>query len=262
MGDRIASIPYKEHPGTILAGYMGSISHGTYIPNDDPNGIDDVDVMAVCVSTKDQYLGLGHYLTQSRFEQKIWKEAEWDVTTFEVRKFIYLMLKQNPNTVGLLWLPEDKLFIKTKLGEMLIANRSIFSSRLAYESFAGYANGQLHKMSHYTKEGYMGEKRMKLVDKYGYDCKNAAHLIRLLKMCIEFLETGEFHVDRTGRGADMLKKIKSGEWEMMAVKVYADELFHAAREAYLKCQLPPTPDYDKANKLTQDIVEEYFYGKS
>ena len=108
--------------------------------------------------------------------------------------------------------------------------------------------------------GYMGKKRKSLVDKYGYDCKNAAHLIRLLKMCIEFLETGKFNVDRTNIDADVLKKIKSGGWELMAVKTYADELFHVAREAFLKCQFPPAPDYNKATKLTQDIVEDYFFG--
>lgn len=262
MGDRELnpSIPYKEYPGTIMAGYMGSISHGTYIPNTDPNSIDDIDVMAVAVATKDQYLGLGHYLVQSRFEQEIWKEAEWDVITFDVRKFIYLLLKQNPNVVGLLWLPEDKMFINTRWSKMIIDRRELFSSKMAYESFAGYARGQMHKMTHYTKEGYMGEKRMGLVNKYGYDVKNAAHLIRLLKMCIEFLETGVFNVDRTNIDAEELKQIKTGGMALMDVKVYADQLFHKAHDAYLKCSMRETPDYDLANKLTQDIVEDYFYG--
>ena len=87
----------QEQPGVfdwaILSGYRGSIAHGMYVPSNDPDSIDDIDVMAVCVSEKDQYIGLGHYLIKSRFEQDIWKEAEWDVTTFEIRKFVYLLLK-------------------------------------------------------------------------------------------------------------------------------------------------------------------------
>ena len=42
----------------------------------------------------------------------------------------------------------------------------------------------------------MGEKRKAIVRKYQYDVKNAAHLIRLLRMGIEFLETGELRVFR------------------------------------------------------------------
>lgn len=43
---------------------------------------------------------------------------------------------------------------------------------------------KLHKQ-HFS--GYMGEKRKAMVRKYQYDVKNAAHLIRLLRMGAEFL---------------------------------------------------------------------------
>ena len=39
--------------------------------------------------------------------------------------------------------------------------------------------------------GYMGDKRKRLVVELGYDAKNASHCVRLLRMCIEFLTTGE-----------------------------------------------------------------------
>ena len=32
---------------TILLGYVGSTAHGTYIPKNDPNCIDDIDVVIV-----------------------------------------------------------------------------------------------------------------------------------------------------------------------------------------------------------------------
>jgi len=46
--------------------------------------------------------------------------------------------------------------------------------------------------------GYLGDKRKQLVLKHGYDAKNAAHLIRLLRMGIEFLT--KRHVDRGSFG--------------------------------------------------------------
>lgn len=52
---------------------------------------------------------------------------------------------------------------------------------------------KLHR-EHFS--GYMGEKRKAMVRKYQYDVKNAAHLIRLLRMGTEFLTTGELQVYR------------------------------------------------------------------
>jgi hypothetical protein len=48
----------------------------------------------------------------------------------------------------------------------------------------------------YYSGGYMGQKRRELVRRVGYDAKNAAHLIRLLRMGIEFLTEGTLHVER------------------------------------------------------------------
>ena len=42
----------------ILHCYRGSIAHGMYIKSSDPLSIDDKDTMAICVPTKDYYLGL------------------------------------------------------------------------------------------------------------------------------------------------------------------------------------------------------------
>jgi hypothetical protein len=49
-------------------------------------------------------------------------------------------------------------------------------------------------------------------EQFGYDLKHAFHLICLLRMASEFLETGEMHVDRTNIDAEHLKAIKRGGW--------------------------------------------------
>lgn len=42
----------------ILEGFRGSQAHGTYIPSDDPDSIDDIDYMGIYVMPLDHYLGL------------------------------------------------------------------------------------------------------------------------------------------------------------------------------------------------------------
>lgn len=170
---------------------MGSKSHNTYIPDNNPDSIDDVDIMGVCVDDKSGYIGL-----RKTTQQKDVQYREWDSVVYELQKYVRLLLKQNPNVLGLLWLPKDCYIHVSRYGQMLIDNRNIFSSNAIYKSFIGYAHDQCKNMRSWAFKGYMGEKRKALVEKWGYDCKNASHLIRLLRMGIEFLNYGILTVYR------------------------------------------------------------------
>jgi predicted nucleotidyltransferase len=233
-------------PQTLLLGYCGSLAHGTHIPKTDPNSIDDKDIMGVCVAPLTNYLGL------SNFEQLEKKEGEWDSVVYEVRKYIRLLLKQNPNVLGLLWLQKKDYIYVGESRQELLDNRGLFVSKLAYHSFSGYAYSQLHKMTHGAFNGYMGKKRKELVDKFGFDAKNGSHLIRLLRMGIEFLTEGELHVFR--EDASELKEIKAGQWTLEEVKEEAERLFSLAREAYVRSKLSDKPDAVKAEELLIKIL--------
>ena len=235
--------------GTILLAYRGSIAHGMYVPNSDPNSIDDKDLMGVCIPHERFYFGLGN------FEQAEVKHREWDSVVYEIRKFCRLLVQQNPNVMSLLW-NEPKYYIDiSPEGQALIDNRGLFVSRKAYHAFSGYAYSQLKRMTHLAFEGYMGEKRRGLVQKFGYDTKNAAHLIRLLRMGIEYLNEGKLYVDRGAVGdAPMLLAIKRGEWELEKVKEEADRLFKRAEEAYDRCRLPAGVDTQKVDELLTGIL--------
>ena len=235
---------------TILLGYVGSVSHGTQIPSTDPDSIDDIDLMGVSIGPANIYVGLG------TFEQKEVEYREYDSVVYEIRKFFRLLLKQNPNVLGLLWLQHQNYIYKSPAGQSIIDNRNLFVSKEAYHSFSGYAHGQLHRMEHSACQGYMGKKRKQLVEKFGFDTKNAAHLIRILRMGIEFLTDGEIRVFR--EDAAELKEIKSGKWPLEKIKKEADALFILAREAYVRSPLPPKPKYSEAEELLMDIVRSSF----
>lgn len=234
----------------ILLGYRGSKTHGTYRPNTDPNSIDDIDVMGVMLSDPQAYYGFGQQETFERMENP------WDVVVYDVRKFVQLLCKMNPNVLSLLWLPSN-LYIKTDpLGQRLLENKSLFVSKEAYNSFTGYAYSQLHKMEHGANLGYMGDKRKKLVEKFGYDTKNASHLIRLLKMGIEFLSTGQLNVMREDN--TYLVDIKNGKYDLPYIKAEADRLFKLAEVALVNSKLPDRVDTVKAEKLLVGILQDHF----
>jgi len=235
---------------SILTAYRGSIAHGMYIPKNDPNSIDDKDVIAICIPPVDYYYGLRQF--GSRGTKEI-KKNEWDIVVFEYVKAIRLLQKGNPNILNLLWL-EPQHYIKiTEAGQLLLDNRNLFVAKHVYHSFIGYARGQFHRMTHLAFKGYMGEKRKKLVEKYGYDTKNGSHCLRILKMGIEFLTDGELHVLR--KDAQQLLEVKRGEWTLEQVKAEAERLFILADTAYVHSKLPNKPDYEKINKLCINIAE-------
>ena len=237
-------VPIKKE--IILEGYRGSISHGVYVPD----CIDDKDIFGIFIPPKEYILGLNVWDCYEAFE------GDYDYLYYGLKKFFSLALKGNPNTLSLLWLKDQFYTIKTELGEEIITNRDIFSSKQAYHAFNGYAYGQLRRMTHLAFEGYMGDKRKKLAEKFGYDCKNASHCIRLLEMGIEFLTEGKLNVWRENN--QKLLAIKLGEWTLEKVQAEADRLFKLADEAYVKSNLPNEPDYKKANELLIDITEKFW----
>jgi len=244
---------YPELNWVILLGYRGSIAHGTYVPNSDPNSIDDKDVIGICIPPIDYYYGLKTF--GSRGTKEI-KDGEWDIVLFEFVKAIRLLEKGNPNILSILWLEPNHYIYISPLGKLLIENRNLFVGKHVYHSFVGYAYGQLHRMTHFAFQGYMGEKRKRLVEKFGFDVKHGAHLIRLLKMGIEFLNDGELHVLR--QDVQQLLEIKRGEWPLERVKEEAERLFIAAETAYILSKLPNKPDREKINDLCIEIIKMYF----
>ena len=234
---------------SILAGFRGSIAHNTYIPSDNPKGIDDIDLMAVYMAPVEYYIGLGHGRRYRKGSHVL--NGKFDCARYELKHFINLALKSNPSILSLLWI-EDKHYLKISDGmKTLLDNKELFSSKQAYTTFTGYAASQLKKMERFNYKGYMGAKRKALVNKYGYDCKNASHLIRLLKMGAEFLDSGKLKVYRTG-DARMLTQIKTGMWTLEDVKQRANEELDNVKSAFANSKLPAEPDRKAVEELLME----------
>lgn len=228
-----------------LAGYRGSVAHGTA-----GDVIDDVDVGGVFIAPANHYFGL------TRFEhvERIGVAGKYDFALFEIRKYFRLLLKSNPNVLSLLWLPQNLFIIQSDWGKELVANRRMFMSKKLYKSFGGYAYGQLRRMTHpCTDQAFQGKRRRERFEKFGYDCRNAAHLIRLLRMGTEALVMGEINVAR--HDAKQLKEIKSGRWSLQQIEAEAERLQHLLDSAFVKSELPASPDYKKAERLLIDILQ-------
>lgn len=243
--------PFDLQKHALVVCRRGSEAQGTYVPSTDPNSIDDRDLMVIYAADIDFYLGL---------RSKIKENYEgingcWDVCMYEYRKFVNLLIKQNPNVVGMLWLEEEDYLYKTPAFQTLIDNKLLFRSKQAYHSFVGYAKGQLSRIKGTAGQGYLGSKRKELVAKYGYDIKDAGHVIRLLHMAQEFMETGMLNVKRRWDRLQLID-IKTGKWPFDAVIEHIEKCFIDCDKAAAKTFLPERVDLDPVNEIYKQILFE------
>jgi len=236
----------------ILLGFRGSVSHGTYRPPEEPTSIDDVDLMGVHVGPIEHYLGF----RRKNQETIDYMKGKWDVVSYEIRHYVSLLKKNNPNVMQLLWLPQSFYIRHDRWGRKLIENRKLFLSKRAYHAFKGYAYSQLKKLKKKKHFGYMGEKRKKLVQQFGYDTKYASHLIRLLKTGSEYLREQKLRLPRPD--AEQLLSIKNGEWEYEYIVNLAHHLFDDLKEARDESSLPDEPNEESIEQLLMEIVAGYY----
>ena len=61
-------------------------------------------------------------------------------------KLFSLLYKCNPNVIEILGCKPEHYAMVSEYGQMLLYNRQLFLSKLAYGSFAGYARGQFQRL--------------------------------------------------------------------------------------------------------------------
>ena len=95
--------------------------------------------------------------------------------------------------------------------------------------------------------------RAEIEARWGYDCKNAMHLVRLLRMCREILEMGRVIVRRPDR--EELLAIRHGAWTYERLVEWADAEDKALDEVAARSPLPRSPDRARLDALCVSIVE-------
>ena len=151
---------------------------------------------------------------------------------WELQKFLVLALKANPNVLECLYTPlVEKI---SPLAEELLAMRSIFLSRLVYQTYNGYVMSQFKKMEQDLRSH--GEVRW----------KHAMHLIRLLLSGIAVLQEGFVPV-RVEKHRENLLSARNGEMPWSELNAWRLRLHEEFDRAYARTHLPERPDYEKAN---------------
>jgi predicted nucleotidyltransferase len=162
-----------------------------------------------------------------QLENRETEECYW-----EIRKFVTMALKANPNVLECLYTPLVEF--STPLADELIAGRSAFLSKLIYQTYNGYVMSQFKRL----------EQDIRTDGKPKW--KHAMHLIRLLLAGIEALNEGTIPV-QASMHRERLLAIKRGEVAWEDVNAWRLNLHKEFDQAFATTALPDRPDYAWAN---------------
>ena len=203
----------------ILRCVIGSRAYG--LANDDS----DVDRRGIYLPPSILHWSL--YGVPGQLERDATQEAYW-----EVQKFLSLALKANPNVLECLYTPLVEH--ATPLAQELLDLRSIFLSRLVYQTYNGYVMSQFKKMQADIRNH--GQVKW----------KHVMHLIRLLIAGITALREGFVPV-RVDEHREMLLAIRRGEIPWSETEKWRLNLHAEFDRALEETKLPERPDYERAN---------------
>jgi uncharacterized protein len=113
----------------LLKCISGSQAYGLALPHS------DTDIKGVFILPKNEFYGLT-YVDQVNNETN-------DIMYYEIKKFVELLLKNNPNILELLSTPEDCVLFRHAVMNLL--KPEMFLSRLCNQTFGQYAYAQIKK---------------------------------------------------------------------------------------------------------------------
>ena len=167
-----------------------------------------------------------------------------DYSYWEIKKFLKLVLANNPNVLETLWSPV-MMYPNNNTGD-LIKNfiedyRNSFISKRIINTYGGYATSQLKRGEEYVARGKT---------KDGW--KHLMHLCRLLIQGTSALKTGTLEVN-VGTYKDRLLSIRREQMSMEEFKTWHGELEAEFNEAKLTTKLPDEPEQRPAEDFLRQM---------
>lgn len=248
--------PYFIPENTAMLAIGGSYAYGTN------NDMSDRDIWGICIPPR-------HYIfpneagiipgfgTQGpKFE--VWQEhhiyeneIEYDLNIYSIIKFFELARQGNPNILDFLFVPEQCIIHITKVGSHIRENRKLFISKDMWPRFKGFAFNHLKNMKYAKTVG----RRAGLVEKFGYDVKDAGHLCRVLLSLEDAMTDGEYDLRRH---KDMIKSIRNGVWTYEQVCEWFAEKEKHLETLKLKSSIPEHADEMAIKKVLIECLETHY----
>lgn len=123
-----------------------------------------------------------------------------------------------------------------------------------YRRERSYQNALREWQQYAHWKAHRNPKRAVLEAKIGFDGKHASHLVRLLRMCREILETGTVNVKRPDR--EELLAIRNGAWSYDQLLEWSADEDQALETVAANSPLPAAPNEQRLDDLCMTLVLE------
>lgn len=241
--------PYDFCTDTHYEVMMGSVAYNV------TSDTSDMDVHSICTPNVEMIFPhlTGHIngfgdepKTFDTYQQHHVKHNNkmYDVVIYSIVKAFNLAKDNNPNVLDMLWVPNNCILHIDHIGKHIRHNRRHFLSKISYHKFRGYSNAQMKRM--------LTSNRTDLIEKHGYDTKNAYHIVRLLEQCRQILEDGDMDITQC---SELLKSIRRGEWSMDRLKSYINEREKALDRLYETSSIDRFPDEKFLRGVLMECIE-------
>jgi uncharacterized protein len=121
-----------------------------------------------------------------------------------------------------------------------------------YEKGMAIADIRKILQQHVASYGY----RVEDIKKFGFSCKFASHLIRLLDEGLQFLVEGK--IDLPLPNNNLVRDIKLGKFKLDQILQMADEKEKLVNEAYIRSNLPHTPNFEAIEELQIRMLKKFW----
>lgn len=184
-------------------------------------------------------------------------DTEYDINVYGIVKYFSLCMDNNPNMIDSLFVRDQSITFTTKIGQMVRDNRKLFLHTGSWHRFRGYAYQQLKRTrSTIGNPNTRTGKRAESIEKYGFDVKDAYHVVRLMNEIEQILVYGDIDLMQNN---DQLKDIRAGNWTFDQIESWFVAKENSLESVYNASTLQKYPDEEKIKQLLLDCLEE-FYG--
>lgn len=251
---------FVNYNSTNMLTIMGSHAYGTNTPTSDtdfygfvvppieyifPHTTGNIFGFEKNVQNFDQYQG--HHLDCGD------GYGEYDLTIYNITRYFYLCSDGNPNMLDSLFTDNDSLVFVDDIGQIVRDNRKLFLSQKAYHTFRGMAFSHISRLKNRQREG----NRLELINKYGFDVKDASHIVRLIMELKQILIDGDLDLKANSK---MILGVKNGNWTKEEVISFFEQqiklLDNIIEEGNV--YVPYSPDQKKIKSLLEWCLEESY----
>jgi uncharacterized protein len=177
----------------------------------------DVDLWGICIPPDEVIFPYEHGhiygLGKKPIEYGNWQkhhvfehEVEYDINIYNIVRLIDLARQGNPNIIDMISIPDEMIQFETEAGKFLRQEKAIFYSKNMYPKFRGFIKN--HKLGMLERKTV--GRRLGLIDKYGYDVKDAGHCVRCMLGLIDLLTLGEYNIRKH---CDLIRDIRNGQYK-------------------------------------------------